>query len=729
MRLPESTITISGDLEFEAEFDMDIDPAAKAMVLEHLIRQYTAPYVATLREHTSNAYDAHVDAGQTRPVEVTLPSVLTPNLVIQDWGVGMDFDTLKSYAQFGASSKRDNDETAGGYGIGSKSALAIATQFTVTSVKDGLRNVVIIGRNEQGALKISFISVNEATDQPNGTKVTIPATDASQFTRAISGGLFDGWPMDSILINGKAPDVSVFNTDYYEDLDGLGWLSFKRVPSGVSDLTGRGRLSVATVPIDWTEVFPNDEPFSEELFESYLQYVTLNLPNGGVTPQRSREGLTYDERTLKVIRELAIKIIDRAKAKVQKDIDAAPNHLAALKIKLEAAERGFTGKYTYKSSPVGFPEYSPKDNRLVSIATITSQAERPRKAEVYGSLLRSMSEHQLARWVGSKSIILVTGCQKKTWEHEYRLPTHDEVSNLRPFLTAKAEELNPESYGNIRRFTTIFTDKPLNKLSPWFTALFQHQFTAAEFEAIAEDQRKSERKEAADIRKARQTKDLKFRVVYGPGGYGGAYTDEVDPTDMDTTKDYILLKSGMSDLTDLMWSSMSTKANYSSYLSALVSRFLSNYKFLYATKATSTKEYGSILPNLYTLEEALQKEISKIDVAFTAEQIAALGDRTGWTTVLSTGAYKKINRPETRQWIETMYDEATAQRLTSTQILLNAVSNVRFYLKDITIPELPDHTSIVSPSQRYPLLEGINPRVVLTDEIINYINYKDSQTP
>ena len=46
---------------------------------------YSDPETATLREYACNAVDANVEAGNgDRPIEITLPSVISPTLKIRD---------------------------------------------------------------------------------------------------------------------------------------------------------------------------------------------------------------------------------------------------------------------------------------------------------------------------------------------------------------------------------------------------------------------------------------------------------------------------------------------------------------------------------------------------------------------------------------------------------------------------------------------------------------------
>ena len=56
---------------------------------------YSNKELAPVREYSTNARDAHIQSGQAeRPIEVTLPSQLSPELRIRDFGNGLTFEAI-----------------------------------------------------------------------------------------------------------------------------------------------------------------------------------------------------------------------------------------------------------------------------------------------------------------------------------------------------------------------------------------------------------------------------------------------------------------------------------------------------------------------------------------------------------------------------------------------------------------------------------------------------------
>ena len=81
---------------------------------------YSDKVLAVLREYSSNAWDAHREAGKpTLPIKITMPTDMEPTLSIRDWGLGLSpVDVFEVFTQYGASTKRDNDNAVGMLGIG-----------------------------------------------------------------------------------------------------------------------------------------------------------------------------------------------------------------------------------------------------------------------------------------------------------------------------------------------------------------------------------------------------------------------------------------------------------------------------------------------------------------------------------------------------------------------------------------------------------------------------------
>jgi hypothetical protein len=136
---------------------------------------YSKKILAVLREYSSNAWDAHRDAGKADvPIRVVLPTLMDPTLTIQDFGKGLSHeDAFQVYTQYGASTKRNSDNTVGMLGIGSKSGFCYSDSFTVTSCHGGMRRtyIAVLDASENGQLNLLY---SEECGNETGVTIKIP---------------------------------------------------------------------------------------------------------------------------------------------------------------------------------------------------------------------------------------------------------------------------------------------------------------------------------------------------------------------------------------------------------------------------------------------------------------------------------------------------------------------------------------------------------------------------
>ena len=173
-----------------------------SLFMDSMISNYNYPELAVLREWVSNAHDAHVAAGIKRPVKVTLPSQLSPTLVVQDFGLGMTCEFVENfYLSFGSSSKDMSNDEIGGFGQGGKSALAIASQYTMTTVAEGLKNIYIFERSPMGGVDFKLVLENVPTDEPTGTIVQVAVDRIEQYSETNLNRVLAGWSNEDIDLN------------------------------------------------------------------------------------------------------------------------------------------------------------------------------------------------------------------------------------------------------------------------------------------------------------------------------------------------------------------------------------------------------------------------------------------------------------------------------------------------------------------------------------------------
>ena len=186
------------------QFRSTADEKSLGIIFNMLSTLYANPERSVMREYIANALDAHQLAGTERPVEVTLPTSASPNLVIRDFGSGLSLEDLKHvFFGFARSTKTDSDEQIGALGIGAKSAFALSKAWTVTNIHEGKKYVVASVNDASGPMQ-SVIVNGDATDEPSGITVSVPIERAhmSHSWDDTARELLRWFPKDSVSVHG-----------------------------------------------------------------------------------------------------------------------------------------------------------------------------------------------------------------------------------------------------------------------------------------------------------------------------------------------------------------------------------------------------------------------------------------------------------------------------------------------------------------------------------------------
>ena len=124
MKLHTKTNTVTKSENFtESNYSIDATAKAFAILSDSL---YSNKIKAVIRELSTNAYDAHVAAGN--PEErfyIHLPTALDHQFWVRDYGIGLSKeDCMSLYTTYFRSDKTDSNDSVGCLGLGSKSPFA-----------------------------------------------------------------------------------------------------------------------------------------------------------------------------------------------------------------------------------------------------------------------------------------------------------------------------------------------------------------------------------------------------------------------------------------------------------------------------------------------------------------------------------------------------------------------------------------------------------------------------
>lgn len=318
-----SGIAVTGNLN-GTEYAAGVDDENMPHLISLFTDLYSDPIAAMLREYGTNGRDAHIEAGCPElPIRVTLPNAMTPMLKIADSGTGLDEDDIrKIYSRYGSSTKRQTNEQNGMLGLGCKSALAYSAQFTVESVKNGVRTICSISREEDGVPIFKVVASVPDPDAANGTEVVIPIQrQHHQVVADKAAKIYSYWAEGTILVNGEAP----------ARVDGL-WLSDDMLLVKRENYYGRSR-EVDQIVMG-NVAYPADrEKFDSELPENY--HLVAFVPIGTVEFPPARESLRYTPLTRKTLEGVKTRLDGLVTKAVQKEIDKAKTPGGAIRVMLQ----------------------------------------------------------------------------------------------------------------------------------------------------------------------------------------------------------------------------------------------------------------------------------------------------------------------------------------------------------------------------------------------------------
>jgi hypothetical protein len=301
-----NTFTVDNNLGGD-KVKMKISADATVHLMSLLTDLYSDPELACIREYSTNARDSHIDAGNTStPIRVTTPSALDPYFTVQDFGVGMDERTIREiYSQYGESTKRQQKTTNGSMGIGAKAALGYTNQFTVAGIKDGVKTLVSVSRDEDGSGVMEIVHTGPTTEA-NGVTIKIPVKPGNSFDNKAKV-FFSFWQKGTVVLNGVDPvkkrealtDRIFFDDNLSYDVIVMGNVAYPVDMQNYS-ISGRDRRKVAC----YVEMNGRDE----------------------VTFTPSREGLIYNGVTKSAVVNLRNEYQKRIREHVEQSIAGAKDY-------------------------------------------------------------------------------------------------------------------------------------------------------------------------------------------------------------------------------------------------------------------------------------------------------------------------------------------------------------------------------------------------------------------
>lgn len=232
---------------------------------------YSRKKDSIVREIASNCFDAHKEAEVNMPVIISIDRSLeddTYSLIFRDFGNGMSPDTMNSvYNKLFNSTKRDNNDFIGGFGLGSKTPFTYTNSFYITTINEGFKYEYVYTKSslvpdlislhgwEEDVSEVvvttpkSKKAVGYKTEEHSGTTITIPLEnreDALEFITSIKKEL--GY-FDEVFVK-IHPSLGIYNNVYsIYKRNGLLYKTDSQYSNSFHIVLGQ-----VCYPIDWKEL-------------------------------------------------------------------------------------------------------------------------------------------------------------------------------------------------------------------------------------------------------------------------------------------------------------------------------------------------------------------------------------------------------------------------------------------------------------------------------------------
>lgn len=302
MNQVESNSIIASKKQYDA-IKMGVHKDDMWVVIDRMTELYPNAGEATSREILSNACDATIllPKDERLPIKVTTPSLFNSTFTVQDFGVGMSFETLKDvYANYGRSTKRTDFTQIGAFGLGAKAPLAYCSEFFITTTHDGVTIYASVKRTETGN-EVQPLDITETGDH-SGTTISIPVKESDI-------GAFRGYlenyrqfasddyqiEIDGTLVENQSSayiEMGNFCLDEEADVWGRVWARRKYLTgSYVNDMIYQMRPSIAFNLSGW--MYKEEHP---SYYSKDKENFVIELKPGVVNFASSRDSIKFDQR-------------------------------------------------------------------------------------------------------------------------------------------------------------------------------------------------------------------------------------------------------------------------------------------------------------------------------------------------------------------------------------------------------------------------------------------------
>jgi hypothetical protein len=290
-----SPIEVNGDTSSQS-FSIAMNGKAFKVLSDTL---YQDKIGSIIREVCSNAYDAHVAAGnKEEPFEIHLPDQFEPWFSVKDFGIGLSDEAVRTvFTRYFESTKGDSNDSIGCFGLGAKTPFSYTDQFSVSSVYNNVRTEYSAYLTPSGVPALSEM-YKAHTDERNGVeiKLSVKREDYRQFSDKAEQQL-RFFKVKPIVKN--AP----FSFKFDEKFDAKAFVELE----GFKAVSGHGAYIVQGNVGYELNAYRVLEHCTDEKLEAFIRRLYnitsfyIEFPIGSIGVTASREAVEYNDATVAAI--------------------------------------------------------------------------------------------------------------------------------------------------------------------------------------------------------------------------------------------------------------------------------------------------------------------------------------------------------------------------------------------------------------------------------------------
>ena len=283
---------------------------------------YSNPKLAIIRELSTNANDAHKQAGkEDYPFDLHLPTKDEPFFDIRDFGDGIPEDLIYNiYTSYFVSTKTDDENQTGCFGLGSKTPFSLVDSYDVISYCEGKKKTYRMSK-KNGLPCVEKVAEEDWT-KDTGLEIRFNWT-------ADRDWYFDEWNDEAdkfFRSTNFMPNVNTFlnneNFNWDEFMEDRKFHSFDSIDIGHC-YRPEIAVNVAGVGfnVNYNDLKAKGDNLKDMLDRAGVKRVNIMANKSDVTLTPSREVLHYDDKTIDFIYTNVVKVVDEYYQKLNDKFD------------------------------------------------------------------------------------------------------------------------------------------------------------------------------------------------------------------------------------------------------------------------------------------------------------------------------------------------------------------------------------------------------------------------